>query len=135
MTVNRRKFMLLAIALVALNTFFWLAQGGFALSQAFINDLFGPRLIRAEVLVQTPTGPADYRIDRGVITATSPGSITLRELNGELVTIEVAVDARVQGGRIFTVSQLRKRMRVTVLRDANGPVSLIQVEGLGGGGR
>jgi hypothetical protein len=128
MNVKRRKFMLLAVALVALNTFFWLAQGGFALSQALINDLFGPRLIRAEVLVQTPTGTADYRIDRGVIMATSPGSITLRELNGEQVTIEVASNASVQGGRIFSVSQLRKRMRVTVVRDANGPVSQIQVE-------
>jgi hypothetical protein len=128
MTVKRRKFMLLAIALVALNTFFWLAQGGFALSKAVINNLFGPALIRAEVLVQTPTGTADYRIDRGVIMATSPGSITLRELNGEQVTIEVAANASVQGGRIFSVSQLRKKMRVTVIRDANGPISQIQVE-------
>jgi hypothetical protein len=125
--------MLLAIALVALNTFFWLAQGGFAIPKAVIGDLFGPRLIRAEVLVQTPTGPVDYRIDRGVIVSNTPTSLTLRELNGELVTIEIAIDARVQGGRIFSVSQLRKKMRVTVLRDANGPVSLIQVEGLGGG--
>lgn len=128
MNVKRRRFVFLAVALVALNTFFWLAQGGFAISRAMINNLFGPRLIRAEVLVQTPTGPADYRIDRGVIVATAPGSITLRELNGERVTIEVASDAQVQGGRVFNVSQLRTRMRVTVLRDANGPVSLVQVE-------
>jgi autonomous glycyl radical cofactor GrcA len=128
MNVNRRRFILLAVALVALNSFFWLAQGGFALSKAVINDLFGPRLIRAEVLVQTPTGPADYRLDRGVVVASSPGSITLRELNGEIVTIDVAPTVRVQGPRIFDVSQLRRRMRVTVLRDANGPVSLIQVE-------
>jgi hypothetical protein len=128
MTVKRRKFMLLAVALVALNTFFWVAQGGFAISKAVINDLFGPRLIRAEVLVQTPTGTADYRIDRGVILANTPTSITLRELNGEQVTLDVASGASVQGGRIFSVSQLRKRMRVTVVRDANGPVSQIQVE-------
>jgi hypothetical protein len=128
MTVKRRKFMLLAVTLVALNTFFWLAQGGFALSKAVINDLFGPRLIRAEVLVQTPTGTADYRIDRGVILATSPTSLTLREVNGEQVTVDLASNASVQGRGIFSVSQLRKRMRVTVLRDANGPVSQIQVE-------
>jgi hypothetical protein len=66
-----------------------------------------------------------------VIVATSPGSITLREVTGEQFTIEVASNARVQGGRIFDVSQLRKRMRVTVLRDANGPISQIQVEGFG----
>jgi hypothetical protein len=128
MNVKRRKFMLLAVTLVALNTFFWLAQGGFALSKAVINDLFGPRLIRAEVLVQTPTGTADYRIDRGVIVANTPTSLTLRELNGEQVTIDVASNASVQGGRVFSVSQLRKRMRVTVIRDANGPVTQIQVE-------
>jgi hypothetical protein len=128
MNVKRRKFMLLAVALVALNTFFWLAQGGFALSKAVINDLFGPRLIRAEVLVQTPTGTADYRIDRGVIVAMSPTSLTLRELSGEQVTVDVASNASVQGRGIFSLSQLRKRMRVTVLRDANGPVSQIQVE-------
>jgi hypothetical protein len=128
MNVKRRKFMLLAVALVTLNTFFWLAQGGFAISKAVINDLFGPRLIRAEVLVQTPTGTADYRIDRGVIVANTPTSLTLRELNGEQVTIDVASNASVQGGRVFSVSQLRKRMRVTVIRDANGPVTQIQVE-------
>src|SRR4051812_11675494 len=98
MKVNRRRFMFLAVALVALNTSFWLASNGFALSKAVINDLFGPRLIRAEVLVQTPTGPVDYRIDRGVVVASAVDSITLRELNGELVTIPVAPDARVQGG-------------------------------------
>jgi len=128
MNVKRRKFILLAVTLVALNTFFWLAQGGFALSKAVINNLFGPSLIRAEVLVQTPTGTADYRIDRGVILATSPTSLTLRELNGEQVTVDLASNASVQGRGIFSVSQLRKRMRVTVLRDANGPVSQIQVE-------
>jgi hypothetical protein len=124
--------MFLAVTLVAVNSFFWLAQGGFAIPRAVITDLFGPRLIRAEVLVQTPSGgTADYRIDRGVIAAATPTTLTLRELNGEMVTIDVANDARVQGGgRLGTIAQLRKRIgtRVTVVRDANGPVSLIQVE-------
>jgi hypothetical protein len=124
--------MVLAVALVALNSFFWLVQGGFALPKAVIADLFGSRLIRAEVLVQTPTGASDYRIDRGVVVTTAVGTITLRELNGEVVTLNVAPDARVQiGGRYDTLAVLRKRMRVTALRDANGPVSLIQVEGFG----
>jgi hypothetical protein len=122
--------MFLAVALVALNSFFWLAAGGFALPRAVINNLFGERLIRAEVLVQTPTGPADYRIDRGDIVSATPTSITLRELNGEVVTMDVASSARVQGGgRFATVAQLRKRIgtRVTVMRDANGPITLIQI--------
>jgi hypothetical protein len=136
MTVNRKRFMLLAVALVALNSFFWVAQSGLAKDpRSLIGDLFGQRLIRAEVLVQTPTGTADYRVDRGVLVASTPTTITLRELNGELVTIDLAPDARVDGasGRLGALAQLmRKRMRVTVVRDANGPVSLIQVDGSGG---
>lgn len=132
MQVNRRRFMLLAVALVALNLTLWLAQGGLAVPRAVIANLFGPRLIRAEVLVQTPTGPTDYRIDRGVIASVAPGSLTLRELNGELVTLQVAADARVQGpARFASVAQLRPRLRVSALREANGAVSLIQVEGVG----
>jgi hypothetical protein len=135
MTVNRKRFMLLAVTLVALNSFFWVAQSGLAKDpRSLIGDLFGQRLIRAEVLVQTPTGTADYRVDRGVLVASTPTTITLRELNGELVTIDVAADARVEGGpRPGGLAQLlRKRMRVTVVRDANGPVSLIQVDTSGG---
>jgi hypothetical protein len=135
MTVNRKRFMLLAVTLVALNSFFWVAQSGLAKDpRSLIGDLFGQRLIRAEVLVQTPTGTADYRVDRGVLVASTPTTITLRELNGELVTIDVAADARVEGGpRQGGLAQLlRKRMRVTVVRDANGPVSLIQVDTSGG---
>jgi hypothetical protein len=134
MTMTRRRSMLLAVTLVAVSSFFGLAPAGFAIPAAMVNDLFGSRLVRAEVLVSTPGGTTDYRIDRGTIVSSDAGSITLRELNGEVVTIPVAPDARVQGGgRLGTVGQLRKRTRVTVLRDANGPVSMVQVEGGPGG--
>lgn len=137
MAVNRRRFLVLAVALVALNTFFWVAPAGFAKDplRSVVGDLFGSRLIRAEVLVQTPTGPADYRVDRGVIVANTGTQLTLRELNGELVTIDVAPDVRVQGGpgKLRKFVQLPTKLRVTVIRDANGPVNLIQVEG--GSGR
>ncbi len=76
MTMNRRRFMYLAVALVALNSFFWLAQGSFALPRALIDQFFGQRMIRAEVLVQTPTGAQDFRIDRGVIRAVTPGCLS-----------------------------------------------------------
>jgi hypothetical protein len=135
MTVNRRRFMLLAVALIALNTFFWIAPGGFALSRALIDQYFGARMIRAEVLVQTPTGTEDYRIDRGVITVVTPGSIVLREKNGDMVPIQVAPTATVAGagrGRTGSVAALRRGMRVTVFRLANAPADSIQVEGIGG---
>ena len=122
--------MVLATVLVALNAFFWLTQVGSALPQAVIDRFFGPRLIRAEVIFQGAPGVVnDFRIDRGVITAATPGSIVLRERDGTFVTIEVASDARVVGSATITdVSQLRRRLRVLVVRKANAPAHLIEVE-------
>jgi hypothetical protein len=130
MTVNRRHFMLLAVALIALNSFFWLASGGLALSSGLIDQFFGQRMIRAEVVVQTPTGVQDYLIDRGVIKAVSPGSITLKEKDDKMVTIQLAPTATVTGtgGRTGTSGALRRGMRVIVYRVANAPADSIQVE-------
>jgi hypothetical protein len=128
--MTRRRFLLLAATVVALNTFFWLAQGGFALPTALIDRFFGPRMIRAEVVVGGPLQVNDFRIDRGVITATAPGSITIRERDGTVVTISVTPTTKVVGGaRASDVSQLRPPMRVLVVRRANGPATQIQVEG------
>ena len=49
--MSRRRFALLVTILAAVNAFFWLAQGGFALPQALIDRLFGPQMIRSEVVV------------------------------------------------------------------------------------
>ena len=133
MAVNRKRFMLLAVTLVALNAFFWLAQGGFALPRAIIDQYFGGRMIRAEVLVQTPTGTEDYRLDRGVIKTLAPGSIVLKEKNGDMVPIQIAPTATVTGpgGRSAGTRALRIGMRVIVFRLANAAADTIQVEGFG----
>ncbi len=129
MTMNRRRFMLLAVALVAVNTFFWVAQGGFALPRAVINQFFGPQMVRAEVLLKNGE---DWRIDRGVVTSATPTSLTLREADGTTVTLDIAPTARIQGGgRISSPAQLRKRLRVVVYHQANLPADLVQVEGVG----
>jgi hypothetical protein len=132
--MSRRRFVLLAATLVALNAFFWLAQGGFALPGALIDRFFGPRLIRAEVVVGGPRAVNDFRIDRGVIVSTAAGSITLRERDGTVVTIGVSPATRILGSaRLTDVSQLRPPMRVLVVRKANSPATQIQVEGRLGG--
>ena len=134
MTMTRRRFMLLAVSLVALNSFFWLASGGFALPKAIINQFFGNRMVRAEVLVQGAGGAIqDWRIDRGVITAVSGTSITLRERDTTVVTIPVDPNARVEGSsRYSSVLQLKRRLRVVVYHQANAPAEVVQVEGVGG---
>jgi hypothetical protein len=124
MRVNRRRFMLLAVALVAINSFFWLASGGFALPKAIINQFFGNQMVRAEVLLQNGQ---DWRIDRGVVTSVAGGTVTLREADSSSVSIQVSPSARIQGAR-----QIRRRFRVVIYHQANLPAELVQVEGGGG---
>ena len=134
MGVKRKRFMLLAVVLVALNVFFLVAPGGFALSAGVIDQLFGGRMIRAEVVVQGANGTDDYLIDRGVIKAITPGSIVLKENDGKMVSVQIATTAAVTGpgGRIKAAGRaLRVGMRVLVTRLANAPADTIQVEGFG----
>src|SRR4051794_14018330 len=128
MTVKHRRFMILAITLVALNTFFWVAGSSLGLTRAIVNQFFGNRLIRAEVIIQGANGPEDWQIDRGVITSVTSTTITLRELDGRSVPVTVDANAHVQGAaRFSSVSRLRPRLRVVLYHQANQPVELVQV--------
>jgi hypothetical protein len=131
--MTRRRFAVLLCGLVAVNAFFWVAQGGFALPRALIDRFFGPRMIRAEVIVQAPGGAInDFRIDRGVVVSATRRSLVLSEQDGTTVTIAVSPRARLTGSASVTdVSQLRPPMRVLVVRRANARANLIQVEGTG----
>ena len=130
MGMKRRRFIALAAALLALNAFFWLAQSGFALPKALINQFFGPNMVRAEVIVANGAGTQDWRIDRGVITAVSGTTVTLRERDNTSVTLPLDPAARVQGpARISSIAQLRRRLRIVVYRQADLPATLVQVEG------
>jgi hypothetical protein len=125
--------MFLAVAVVAVNVFFWLAEGGFAVSQALIQRFFGPRVVRAEVVLQAADGSIqDWRIDRGVIVTVAGGgtSLTLRERDGTLATEQVDPRAQVRPLTYGSVAQLRKRMRVVVYHQANLPAEIVQVEGI-----
>ena len=125
--------MFLAVALVALNTFFWLAQGGFAIRRRADPDVLraadGPRRGRVP---QPGRHAGDERIDRGVIMAVTPALITLHEADGTTAAIPIAATAQVQGGRIGSVSRLRRGLRVVVYHQANAPADSVQVEGIGG---
>ena len=131
--IRRRRFLFLATALIAVNSFFWLAQSGFALPQAIINQFFGGKMIRSEVLISTPAGTQDWRIDRGVITAISGTAVTLVEKDATVVSLQIDPNARVQGpARFASVGQLRRKLRVVIYRQADQPATLVQVEGVSG---
>jgi hypothetical protein len=131
MNVTRRRFMILLVTLVALNSFFWLAGGGMALTRGIVNQFFGNKLIRAEVVLQAPGGTQDWLIDRGVVTAVSGSSITVREADGRIVSVSIDPNAPVQGpaGRVVRASRLRTGLRVVLYHQANQAAELVQVEG------
>lgn len=114
-----------------LNLVLWLAPQGLAVRQAIVNQLFGPRMIRAEVVVRGAAGATlDYRVDRGVITSVTPTALVLREPDGTTASVTLAAATRVTGRlRITSVAQLRRNIRVLVVRQANGAAELVQVEG------
>jgi hypothetical protein len=127
-----RRFTVLAAVLVALNLALWIVPAGMALRQSVINQLFGPALIRAEVVDQTGQGTQDYRIDRGLVTAASSTQITLKEQDGTVQTIPLASSTRITGLPRQGLSGLTRRStQVLVIRPANGAAISIDVEGAG----
>src|SRR3954468_6309188 len=127
--MTRRRFALLATVLVAVNVFFWLAQGSFALPQALIDRLFGPQMIRSEVVVGGPLGTQDFRVDRGVIVSVDPGQVTIHERDDTVVQIPIRPGTKILGpnGTRRPPRALRPGIRVLAVRPVNEPAQVIQL--------
>src|SRR5919199_1959083 len=101
-----------ALALAGLTL--WLVQAGTALPSSLASYFFGPKLVRAEVVLKSDGVVHDYRIDRGKIRGVSSSSLTLAERDGTLVTIAVAPNVEVKlNGSPTTIGALRPRMTAT----------------------
>ena len=79
-----RRFVFLAGVLVTLNLALWFAGPGLALRKALVTELFGPRMVRAQVHLRNGQ---DWNLDRGVITQVSSTQLTLREFDGRIQPI------------------------------------------------
>jgi hypothetical protein len=121
-----RRFILLAAALVTLNLVLWFASPGLAIRHGIVDELFGSKLVRAEVIEK---GGADWRLDRGVITTVSSTQLTLRESDGRVQTISLSDLTKViRLGRRLSVSSLAPRWHVLVTWPANGVAQSVDVE-------
>ena len=121
-----RRFALLAGVLVALNLALWFAAPGLALRKAIVNQLFGPRLVRAQVHLRNGQ---DWNLDRGVITQVSGTLVTLREADGRLQQIPVSGTTRViRRGHRLSLSVLAPRWHVVVMWPPVGPAQSVDVE-------
>lgn len=124
---KRAKALWAVAALLTVNAVLLAAQPGLALPGSLGSYFFGPKLVRAEVLIKESDGLHDYRIDRGVIRDRSGGSLTLREQDGTLVMIAVTSGTSVTfRGRPASLSALRRGVSATVIRDGDGPATEIR---------
>ena len=127
MKSRRSKALWAVVALLAVNATLLVAQPGLALPGSLGTYFFGPKLVRAEVLVKDDGVLHDYRIDRGVVRAKAGGTLTLLERDGTLVQIPVAPTAAITiGGTPAAYAQLRRGMVATVIRDGDAPANEVR---------
>jgi len=114
-------------ALLALNAVLLAEGAGLALPGSLGTYFFGPKLVRAEVLVKDGGVLHDYRVDRGVIRAKHDGALSVLERDGSVVTIPVAPTAAITiGGLPASFSALRRGMVATVIRDGDAPATEVR---------
>jgi hypothetical protein len=127
MKSRRSKGVWVVAALLAVNATLLVAQPGLALPGSLGNYFFGPKLVRAEVLVKDGGVLHDYRVDRGVIRNKADGTLTLLERDGSLVGIPVAPTATITlNGRPVAYAALRRGMVATVIRDGDAPANEVR---------
>jgi hypothetical protein len=115
-------------ALLLANLVLLLAQPAAALTRGLEDFFFGPKLVRAEVILQDGGGVYDYRVDRGRLRNVSGDTLSLLERDGTLVTIPVSPTAEifVRGQRV-RIAALRRNMLVTTVRLADAPAHHVEV--------
>jgi hypothetical protein len=122
-TVSKTLASTLAAAAVFLVTG---SQPALALPGQLIGMLFGPTMVRAEVIVQERGVLHDLRLDRGRIAAIGPGTLRLLESDGTVVTLAIAPDAAITlKGRPGRLTDLRRGMNVTTVREGDAAASYV----------
>lgn len=113
--------------LVTLNVVLFFAAPGLALRGAIVSELFGPRMVRAQVFERNGQ---EWNLDRGVITQVSSSQVTLREADGRIQQIPLDTTTDVlRFGRQISESALALRWHVLVTWPANGsPAQSVDVE-------
>jgi hypothetical protein len=97
------------------------------LPNTVVSFLLGPRMMRAEIPLQTIDGVTrDFRLDQGRIRQSTPAALVIHEADGTNATITVSPFARVKlNGQNASYSQLKKGMIVTMIRDGDKPADQI----------
>jgi hypothetical protein len=120
-----KRFVFLAGVLVALNVALFFAAPGLAIRRAIVNQLFGPKMVRAVVVEKNGD---QWNLDRGVITQVSSTQLTLSEAD-RVQTIPLSDTTKViRLGHQLPLTALARRWHVLVTWPANGPAKFVDVE-------
>ena len=121
-----KRFVLLGTVLVTLNVALWFAAPGFALRRGLITQLFGSKMVRAQVHLKSGQ---DWNLDRGVIAQVDGTQLTLREFDGKIVSIPLSGSTKViRLGRRLSLSALAPRWHVVVEWPPFGAAQSVDVE-------
>jgi hypothetical protein len=96
------------------------------------NLLLGSQLVRGEIAVASgdPTAPHDYLLDHGRIRQVGVSTVTLRERDGTVVTINVSSTARIKlNGKNASFLQLQKGMMALTIHDGDKPADQVFATG------
>jgi hypothetical protein len=127
---KRRLVLWIAVLLLALNAALFLVRPGLALPRSLGAYFFGPKMVRAEVIMREGTTTRDFRIDQGRIRAVTRDSITLRERDGTLVIVPVAFDAEILwNGQRVTLRSLRRGLNAITVRESGRPAETVRARG------
>ncbi len=130
----RRRWFLAAVPLAVLAVGVSTGVGGASrVGDNGLQQLFGPQMARAEVIVVQNGQTLDYRIDQGKIVAARNGQLVLRERDGTFQTVTVAPTATIQvNGSPGAFAQLRPRMDALAMRIGDAPATVIRARGFVG---
>ena len=102
------------------------ALGSRPLPTSVSSYLLGPKLIQAELYVQTGVVKHDYMLDRGrLLKRYGNGQLAIVKQSGS-ITVKVAPSARVLlNGKLSSLRALRAKMQVAVLHDKELPAQQV----------
>ena len=113
--------------LLIVNAVLLLAAPASALTRGLEDFFFGPKLVRAQVILRDAAGVHDYRIDRGRVRNVTGDSLTLLERDGTVVAVPVSPNAEVLfRGRRVTLGALRRGMTATTVREGDAGAHIVQ---------
>ena len=102
------------------------------LPTAFTALLLGNQMVRAEIGVASadPATPHDFLLDHGRIKQVGVFTLTLKEKDGTVVTINISPTARVRlNGQNASFVELRKGMMATTIHDGDKPADQVYATG------